>query len=197
MKKNFILLALVFVALALNAQKTESLFGKRNFKFTGIWGGRTMHFGLPSERHFYLRGGEIGFEFDKNFILGWSWQKSKEPIIPINNQAAFNFKNRGIFMSYVPGSHKVIHPRFNFSAGSSLATTVDKIKERGINFSPSIGIEANILSWLKVGAEGGYRIHSDFRTPALLQNSLSGSFFQIQVRYGASWNKFNNRNRWD
>jgi hypothetical protein len=100
-------------------------------------------------------------------------------------------------MSYVPGSHKVIHPRFNFSAGSSLATTVDKIKERGINFSPSIGIEANILSWLKVGAEGGYRIHSDFRTPALLQNSLSGSFFQIQVRYGASWNKFNNRNRWD
>ena len=94
MKKNFILLALIFVALALNAQKTESLFGKRNFKFTGIWGGRTMHFGLPSERQFYLRGGEIGFEFDKNFILGWSWQKSKEPIVPINNQAAFNFKNR-------------------------------------------------------------------------------------------------------
>ena len=121
----------------------------------------------------------------------------KEPIVPINNQAAFNFKKRGVFISYVPGSHKVIHPRFNFSAGSSLATTVDKIKERGINFSPSIGIEANILSWLKVGAEGGYRIHSDFRTPALLQNSLSGSFFQIQVRYGASWNKFNNRNRWD
>jgi hypothetical protein len=197
MRNIFILLTLILMAFSLNAQKTESLFGTRNFKFTGIWGGRTMHFGLPREREFYLRGGEIGFEFDKNFILGWSWQKSKEPIVPLNNQAAFNFKNRGVFISYVPGSTKVIHPRFNFSAGSSLATTTDKIKERGINFSPSIGIEANLLSWLKISAEGGYRIHSDFRTPALLQNSLTGSFFQVQIRYGSSWNKSNHRDRWD
>ena len=197
MRNIFILFCLMLMAFNITAQKTESLFGTRNFKFTGIWGGRSMHFGLPNEREFYLRGGEIGFEFDKNFILGWSWQKSKEPIVPVNNQTAFDFKNRGIFMSYVPGSHKVVHPRFNFSAGSSLATTTDKIKERGVNFSPSVGIEVNLLSWLKIAAEGGYRIHSDFRSPALLQNSLTGSFFQIQIRYGASWNRFNDHNRWD
>jgi hypothetical protein len=187
----------MLVAFNNYAQKTESLFGTRNLKFTGLWVGRTMHFGLPGEREFYFRGGEIGFEFDKNFILGWSWQRSKEPIVPKNNQAAFDFKNRSIFISYVPGSHKVVHPRFNFLAGSSLATTADKIKERGINFSPSIGIEINLLSWLKIAAEGGYRIHSDFRTPALLQNSLTGSFFQIQLRYGASWNRFDRHIRRD
>jgi hypothetical protein len=197
MRKDFILLLLLFFSFSLYAQKTESLFGSRNFKFTGIWGGRSMHFGLPGNREFYLRGGELGLEFDKNFILGWSWQKSKEPIIPVNNQTAFDFRNRGVFISYVPGSHKVIHPRFNFSAGSSLATTKDRIKERGINFSPSLGIEANLLTWLKISAEGGYRLQSNFRTPALLQNSLTGSFFQIQLRYGATWDRSNRNNHWD
>lgn len=198
MKNIFILLLLIVTSLSLNAQKTESIFGSKNFKLTGIWGSRNMHFGLPSQREFYLKGGEIGFEFNKNLVVGWSWLRSKEPIIPINNLTPFDFKNKGIFMSFVPGSTKIIHPRFNFAVGSSLATTKDKIKERGINFSPSIGIEANLLSWAKIAAEGGYRIHSDFRTPALLQNSLTGAFFQIKFSSVLTWNNNSNRSsRWD
>lgn len=184
---------ILMFACPLKAQKTETLFGTRNLSLSGLWAGRSIHYGLPTGREFYLRGGEFGLEFDRQFVLGWSWQESKEPIIPKGNLSPFTFRNRGIFLSYVPGSHKAIHTRFQLAAGSSLAKVSDQIKERGLNFSPSVGIEANLFSWLKVSAEGGYRVPADFRTPPMLQHALTGLFFQVQIRYGSSWR---NANRW-
>lgn len=191
MKKLSLFALLLACASTLFAQRTETLFGRNSLGLTGIWGASTHNFsfydGSDQGNSAYIQGGYGGLEFGRRIFVGWGGFRMNDFVDLENGAEDFTLRYNGPMISIAPLAEKVIHPRFGALFGSGRVKLSDNSSDKVIVIQPSLGMEINVLSWFRIGLEGGYRFVTNENIPNLDSEDISSPFAQVDFRFGISW----------
>ena len=190
MKKHLILfLPLFFTVITMQAQQDETLFGKSGLRITGAWGGSNIGLTSFSDENALMRGGFGALEFNKEVLIGFAGSHTEETISFDNGSDNFKMNFGGLYVSYIPRSYQVVHPKFSFLMGGGEAKLNNEGKDNIFVFQPSAGGEVNLFRWFKLGLEGGYRFVSGTDYNRLNDDDFSSFFVEMKLRFGWSWGR--------
>lgn len=187
MKKQILFVSLLMIiGLSSQAQRDETLFGRLDL--TGAWFTSTYNFSFFEEDTEFFSGGSFDLEFGKDLYLGWSWHRMRDDArISSESNEFYRLRHNGLNVAFAPKSGRVVHPRLGFYVGSGKIEENDNRKDRVWGITPSAGIEINVTSWFRLGAEGGYRYIADVDFAGVNSEDFSTPFAQLQLRFGFSW----------
>lgn len=184
MKRSILILALTVITLTLShAQKDETIFRSHGIHLSGVWGGSTNGLVNIGSDYSLNNGGFLTFEFNKNFLIGWSGYGSGTTL---ENDMHVDIKGNDLLLGYGLNSYKSLHPFFYLKTGSG-TLEVDESKDNVFVVEPSIGAEVNVFRWFRLGLDGGYRFVSQVNTPGLSNGDLSSPFVSLRLKFGWSW----------
>jgi hypothetical protein len=189
--KKIILIAFfgAFMTASLFGQKDETLFHK--LRLTGAWGGSAWNFAQIDESYETLAGGYGGLEFSKDIFVGWgSLTTVGDFFISDLTNDRYRMAYNGLILGYSPKAHKSLHLQTNLLTGAGNIRNL----ETGTNdnffvLQPYLGVEANVVRWMRVGLGGGYRavFNNDF--PTTPYGNLSNGFAEVRFKFGWSWGR--------
>jgi len=186
MHKMLLLSALLFLCFpALQAQRQETLFGNNRLESTGFWYSRTNNFSFYEEDSEYFSGWNFGFEFNKSFMVGWAWQRLSGLGRIEDTGNPYDLRTNGLLLAYAPKSHKLLHPYLSIVGGSGKLDYLQR-QDRVYMVQPALGFELNVVRWLRVGGEAGYRLLSGVDIADIDAVDISSPFAQLQFRFGYS-----------
>jgi hypothetical protein len=186
-------LLMTLMTTAAYSQREETLFGHRNWGFSGVWGGynhQITQFG-PSDS--YNQGGFFEFEFGKSLLIGWGHTSLDNSYTWKGTDNHFNFKWNAFKLGYNFLPYKAVHPMINLDLGRGWVNYGTQPQDRVLVVQPSAGIEINVFRWFRLGLEGGYRFVGDTNVAGLSDRDLSGAFGQATLKFGFSWGRLHNR----
>ncbi len=191
MKKLSLLIALLTCTIALSAQRTETLFGRNGLGFSGIWGAWSTNYSFYESGEqgntAYINGGYGGLEFGNRVFVGWGGYDMNDFVDLDNGVQNFKLKYNGPMLYIAPFAEKVVHPRLGALVGNGRVRLSNGTSDRVLVIQPSVGMEINVLSWFRLGLEGGYRFISNDNLPDLDSGDISSPFAQLDLRFGISW----------
>lgn len=188
MKQLTFLTVLLLSVFALQAQH-ETLFNKA--RVVGAFGGPIMEFGLGNNQYTAVGGG--GAIVINSFFFGGYGvgsidfeQLYEDGEVDVLDMGHGGFWLGGTFQPYrlvhVYGSARVGWGAINVDFNDTEPyTDLDKI----FVFTPEIGVELNLTSWMRVAGTVGYRMvegTSDER--GYTNEDFSGAFAGVTVRFG-------------
>jgi hypothetical protein len=178
-------------------QKEETILGSRGLRLSGLWGGPKTQITKFGNSNSLVAGGNFGLEFGNALFIGYGNYRITNDIKWDNIATQdFNFRWGGPIIGYGINNLKRIHPVFTVQAGQGNVWFNEFAKDRILVVQPAAGIELNVLRWLHIGVDGGYRFVSDSSISGLTDNQLSGAFGQISIKFGYSWTNLRNTKRW-
>ncbi|ASZ13953.1 hypothetical protein KTO58_04330 [Chitinophaga pendula] len=201
MKRTLIATLLLCCACYANAQRIQTLSGHGKVKVGG-YGGPAAKFTSIDNNFTVMAGAYGGVFLDKKFLLGIGGYTNVNnvPATPskINNQHQYwQMWYGGFNGEYVHNSDKLVH----FSVGALIGgggvfrrTRFEEINEFDDHFrdyssffvaEPTINVEVNITTFLRVFAGGSYRFVQGSGTPGITDQKLSGPSAQIGIKAGA------------
>jgi hypothetical protein len=165
---------------------------------SGIWAGPTYNYTSTGNDWALMRGGFGGLEFSNEFFIGYGGWSNREDFTvdePDANSPVFNFRHSGLILAYTPFSDNAIHPRITgvFGPGrfelldDSNQPVADDRSDRFLVGQATIGVELNLFQWFRLGIDGGYRFASGIQNLNVTDQDLSGTFVQLEARFGFSW----------
>ncbi len=171
-------------AFSLSAQHEETVFNKYGgVNLTGFWASSYNAMADFNDDYNLSNGGSITFEFNKDFLVGWTSYKSD---ITGSGQD-IELTGNDLFLGYTYNSHKVIHPLFYLQGGSGKLKIEDVGSDRVFVVQPTIGAEVNITRWFRLGIDGGYRFFSGSNLSDISNSDLSSPTLGIRLKFGWSW----------
>ena len=184
----FTTLCVFLLALSLNAQKEQTVFGQGGLRLTGTWGGFAIGNSFYGESYSFQRGGFFGFEFNNLIFLGWGWYRVEDSVrfrgLPPQD---FRLNYNGFILNVTPMSKSVVHPKFSLLTGRGHITIQSEGQDRVFMIQPSAGFEVNVFRWSHVTFEGGYRFAANNHYFSLSDADLSSWFLQMTFSFGFSW----------
>lgn len=191
--KSFLLVVALLSSLQIFAQKEQTVVGERGLGFSGIWGGYKHQLTQFGDQTSYANGGFFGLEFGKALFLGWGHYSLINDVKWDNIQTQnFDMKWQPFILQYGFQNYKPIHPQIGFEVGPGRIDYADT-KDRILVMQPSAGVEINILRWMHLGIDGGYRFVSDANAPGLTNTDLSGWYGQATLKFGFSWGRYHKK----
>lgn len=185
MKKLILLFTVsLFVITSSYAQREATLFNDRGgIDFTGVWGGSTNAL-VDFNNDFNLNsGGFFAFELNNDFLIGWSGYKSD-----INdNGQNIEIKGNDLFLGYTFNSYNLIHPLLYLQTGSGKLEVEGVGSDRVFITQPTVGVEANIARFFRLGIDGGYRFLSGSDLDGYDNQDLAGPVINLRLKFGWSW----------
>jgi hypothetical protein len=196
MKQLMCVLFIVSVSAGVFAQKEQTLFNGRGLRWTGVWGGPTFSGTLLNEQPTAILGSHVGIELNKNWLLGFSWQRTDNNVrIDELNNDKFTLDSRGLYLGYRPWSYRTIHPTLAISGHRALlGLTENNTSDRVYTAQPEVGLEINVTRWFRLGLKGGYRFMLDTNLPGYSDEAFSGPMGEIGLHFGWSWGRSNTNN---
>lgn len=188
--KKTILLAFVGVLISATAfgQKDETLFNK--LRFTGAWGGSSFNFAQFGENYTTLSGGYGGLEFGKDFFIGGGGLTSNGSFSLDNTSDRYTLDYGGLVLGYSPKSYKTVHLQtMVLLGGGELGSRETFESDDFFVVQPYLGVEINVVRWMRLGIGGGYRAVFDNGTPSFDTSALSNAFGEVRLKFGWSWGK--------
>lgn len=189
--KKTIFLALVGILMVSTAfgQKDETLFSK--LKFTGAWGGTAFNFAQIGENYTTLQGGYGGLEFSKDVFIGYGRLASiGDFYINDGSNDRYRMDYNGLILGYSPKSHKTLHLQTNvLFGGGSVRNLETADSDEFLAIQPYIGVELNVVRWMRVGVGGGYRAVFAEDNAAVSSANLSNAFAEVKLKFGWSWGR--------
>lgn len=170
------------------ADRERTLLG--DLDLTGIWGGPTYNYSSSGEDWAFMRGGFGGLEFGEEFFVGYGGWASRDQFnrdVDPTESTRFDFRHGGVIIAYSPFRDNAVHPRLTTIIGPGRITDLEQNKDRFLVGQAALGVEFNLFQWLRLGVDGGYRFASGVDLDGFSDNDVSGSFFQIEARFGFSW----------
>jgi hypothetical protein len=188
--KKMIFLALVGILMASTAfgQKDETLFSK--LKLTGAWGGTAFNFAQVGEGYTTLQGGYGGLEFGKNFFVGYGGLASIGDFdINDGSNDRYRLDYSGLILGYSPKSYKTIHLQTSVLLGGGNVRNIGTANSDDfLAIQPYLGVELNIVRWMRIGIGGGYRaVFADDNIAS--SANLSNAFAEVKFKFGWSWGR--------
>lgn len=188
MKPVRLLMIICFCLLCagLWGQREETLFNRAG-GLTGAWGAPVYNYSQFGEDWSYIRGGYGGLEFGRSLFIGWGGFRTKDQVDIEGSPSSFKMRYGGFMLGVAPNAYKAIHPRINILTGGGRLNFDDGDTDRVFVMQPSAGVEINLFQFMRLGLEGGYRFVLDSDIPELSSGDISSPFFQIDLRFGFSW----------
>lgn len=190
MKNLFKLTILLCLPIFIQAQSTDRTLGDltNSIKITGVFGGINIY-NEEGSAH-----GRFGFEIANNFDL--SFQAGS-----IDYRSSLSFGGtqeidlKGIEFSYRPLEDRIFHPILSVSYNRAQTEESYDISNQILfpaykfnNLQTKIGMEINVLRFLKVGVHGGLNIYEDVSdSNRLLNKDLPKYFGQLSLKFGGFW----------
>lgn len=185
MKKTITLLTLCLFCLSqVQAQKDQTIFNSGGIDLTGVWGGSINNLTNFSNNFDISNGGYFVFEFNKNFMIGWTGYGSETTL---SNGTNANIKGRDLLLGYAYNSYKPIHLTTYLQTGGGKLEIGENVEDQVFVVQPSIGIEMNVFRWFKIGADTGYRFVTNVDTPGFNDSDLSSPYVGLRLKFGLSW----------
>ncbi|MEQ1747425.1 MAG: hypothetical protein ABMA02_18485 [Saprospiraceae bacterium] len=194
MRIKSILLFSVFslTCLAAFAQHEETVLGTRNLGFSGIWAGTKHQMTRYGNSNSYVYGWHFGLEFGKALTIGLGAYDLRDNILWDNQSGqSFDMRWRVLSLGYGFQKYRAVHPIINIDAGPGTVKFANENEDRIFVIQPSAGVEINLLRWMHLAFEGGYRFVTDSNI-SLTDNQLSGVYGQATLRFGFSWGRYRN-----
>jgi len=185
MKKTITLLSFLMITLtSMHAQKDETIFNHGGIDLTGVWGGSINNLTNFSDNFDISNGGYFVFEFNKNFMIGWTGYGSETTL---QNGTLANIKGRDLLLGYAPNSYKTIHLTTYLQTGGGKLEIGENATDQVFVMQPSIGVELNVFRWFRIGADTGYRFVTNVDTPGFNDADLSSPYVGLRMKFGWSW----------
>lgn len=187
MKKLYtIIFLLIFCLTSSFAQREETIFGHRGVQFTGVWAGSTNGI-IKFEDAFSLNnGGFVVFEFNNNFLVGWSGYGSGTDLDDGRN---VDIDGNDLLIGYTFNSNRSLHPSLYMKGGSGTLNISGEAKDKVTVYQPSVGIEANVFRWMRVGLDAGYRFVTNTNTAGFTDSDFSSPVVELRFKFGWSWGR--------
>lgn len=191
-----ILLSTLIISLGLNlsAQRESTLFnGDNGIKFTGVWGGWNSSLYDFQDNKTLSNGGYLAFEFNNNFLIGWSGYKSDLT----NDGRQIDIDGNDLLLGYAFRSKRVIHPIINLQLGSSRLKIEDVGSDKVFVVQPTAGAELNVTRFFRLGVDAGYRFFSGSDITGFSDADFSGPILGLRFKFGWSWGGDSWDDDWD
>jgi len=190
MKRLFFLLSSLLFTVALFSQREETVFGRNGLRLTGFWISPTIGLSSFDDNFVSTKGGSVGFEFNKNLLIGWRGFETNDGFVLTNqNDHRFDLKYNALLLGFIPKAQRVVHPQFLFVMGSGELSDQDGLKDNIFVVQPSGGFEINIFRWFRLGFEAGYRFVMQTNLPGLNDADVSSPFGEMKFKFGWSWGR--------
>ena len=185
MKKTITLLAFCLLGLSLaQAQRDQTIFNHGGLDLTGVWGGSINNLTNFNENFDISNGGYFMFEFNKNFLIGWTGYGSESTL---ENGMRADIDGHDLLLGYAFNSHKPIHPVAYLQTGGGKLKIEESPNDQVFVVQPAIGIEMNVFRWFRIGASTGYRFVTNVDTPGFNDSDLSSPYVGLRLKFGWSW----------
>jgi len=185
MKRIITLLALFMCTLTMmQAQKDQTIFSQGGIDLTGVWGGSINNLTNFSDNFDISNGGYFVFEFNKNFLIGWTGYGSETTL---DNGMRADVDGHDLLLGYSIQSHKPIHPIAYLQTGGGKLKIGESPTDQVFVMQPSIGVEVNVFRWFRIGADTGYRFVTNVDTEGFTDSDLSSPYIGLRLKFGWSW----------
>lgn len=189
--KNLIPFALFLLCLPnlLFSQNDKTLF-RNNLQMTAAWAGMSFTSTQIMNTTANQMGVDVGFEYNGTFLAGYQWRSTMDelvlPDLTTGNELKFEYQT--YLIGYTLPTDKVIHPRMTLGFGPG-KMKLNGEDDRLFIIQPAIGLEVNLLQWMRLSLDGGYRKVSSAQSAIIGNDDLSNFFATASIRFGWSWGR--------
>lgn len=190
LKFFFLLPAFLLATTFLFAQREETILGTRGLSVTGAWGGSQHQLTQFGGQNAYIDGGFFALEFGKALSIGLGNYGLNDNIIWRGaSDQQFDLRWSTLSLDYAIRAHKAIHPMLGLEGGFGRAELGNERSDLLFILQPTAGIEINVFRWFHLSLKGGYRFATNNSLAGLSDAYLSGTYGQVTLRYGLSWER--------
>ena len=194
MKKILIFLAFVLLSNFIFAQSEQTIMSGSKLGLSGAWGGWSYNTGAFNGKYGGYNGGIWGLEFGKKLLVGGLHYNIGNQ--SINGKDYFSLHSDNLYLGYIPNSYKAIHPIFSLAiGGGSLNTNNETVSQKVFTIHPALGLELNALRICHIDAQLGYRVVTNTNYNTLKDTDFSGLYAQVNLKFGFSWKRYNQSDR--
>jgi hypothetical protein len=190
------------LAAPLEAQRDETLLGRRGNTQVGGFGGPVVKFSRVAGADAVFSGGRGGAIFNRRFVLGGGGYG----MVNENIRTGFRFEDGsrpilqlgygGLEFEVITRPSRVAHATFSLLLGGGSAMYRSR-SESGSTVStrtlestmfvaePGAHLELNVTRWFRTGAGFGYRYVSGSDLPGVTDARLSGGVGTLTFKFGA------------
>lgn len=196
--RRSVLCALLIAAIPTFAQaQDEYLFadGPRDF---GGFGGPMFRVTQVAGETMFIGGGGGAFLINRRFAIGGmglGGTTKVDAIIagnPVRGEMDFGYG--GLTLEVITRPSKLVHATYGvLLGGGGVSVWPDNLRPRNANYEmesfgvaePQIGLEMNVLRWMRIGVTGSYRFAVGGDFPELVNDKLSGANGSLVFRFGS------------
>ncbi|MBU1100392.1 MAG: hypothetical protein KKA84_08315 [Bacteroidetes bacterium] len=193
MKKVMTVAAILLFTLTSFAQE-ETLFGDKYIEHGGF-GGPAVKFTSINNEFGVLVGGRGGWVINHTLVIGGGgYGLVNEVDMGLNEfgeDQYLNFGYGGFEMEYVINSDELMHFTFQALIGAGgVSLRTGDFEDFGDNVDsffitePGVGLELNVLSYLRIHVGGSYRIVNGVKSFGLKDSDLSGPSASFTMKFG-------------
>jgi hypothetical protein len=187
-------LAVALAPLSLAAQDRTLISSNEGF---GGFGGPMFRITQAAGETMALGGGGGAFIVGKRFAIGGAGfggtTKVDARLNGSNVRGEMDFGYGGLTLEYIARSSDVIHPTFGVLVGGGAVSVWPddlrpRLRDRGNEsfgvVEPQLGLELNVLHWMRIGGTVGYRAVIGSEESRLVDDKLSGASGTLVIRFG-------------
>jgi hypothetical protein len=202
--KNLILvlITLCCASLSLDAQRTETLFGRA--KCIGAFGGPIVEYQYSSGDVDVMVGGGGALIINNFFIGGYGVGSAPSSVFDIPNVKSLELAHGGFWLGGTYRPESLIHFYGSTKLGwGAIGIEFDDEDFDYLDdvfvFQPEAGLEVNVFRWFRVAGTASYRLVDGIsRNSGLDSDEFNGFGFNLTFRFGffgSSWHSHDND--WD
>ena len=182
------LVACVLAGFRVSAQD-ETIADKFDLRLSGAWGGWHTQLTSLGDENAVFQGGYGGLEFNKTIFIGWGLYKLQDVVRfgEGEESASVDFRYHGPQIYYTPRARSVLHPKVGLQTGFGRVDVAGQAADRVAILQPYVGGEVNVLRWLRLGADVGYRFALNTASGGPGDGFVSGVYGQAALKLGFSW----------
>ncbi len=196
-RRSFVTALFLASALPLAAAAQDEYLFDNGPREIGGFGGPMYRVTSVAGETMSLGGGGGAMLVNRRFAIGGMGVGGTRSVDAIINGTAqrgeMDFGYGGLTLEVITRPSKLLHATYGvLLGGGGISVWPDDSRPRDTSdnteifgvIEPSLGLEVNVVKWMRVGVVGSYRIVTGADEPKLVNNDLNGASASLVFRFG-------------